>query len=270
MEESSSGLGAPNATNRNARLAHIRKFVCSPPERGHTLRLLEVADPPTTLGEWPKTSCVDNAATAADVDALVRDHANTMGYEIQANLVWTSETGLVVVSKRLRCKPDPVDAASLDPSLMAQSETLGITGSAQGWMIQQQRALEAHARLYMSGHQTQLAQASAQARDARELAGLLGSLLKDSWAAAHAANVQLDLQRAQQRKELDQAAKLVREATDAAAGDEESSQRAELMEMIGGALSKALPFIVQHVGKMMTEPAPANTNATPADVAAAE
>ena len=264
--EAPSGLGQPIATNRNARVAHIRKFVCQPPERGQTLRLLEIADPPTTLGEWPRVACVDNAATAEDVDSLLKEHASTMGCEVIANLVWTSSEALVVCSKRLKCRPDPVDGGAMaDPSVMAQAETLGITGSQQGVIIQLQRALEANTRLYMSGHQTQMAERSSAAREQRELTALMGSLLKDSWSAAHAANMELDRQRERQRKELDQAALMVREATATEAADEESGARADLIRMVGSALTQALPFIVSAVGKMMTEQPPSMAaNAPPA------
>lgn len=269
--DNGNGLGAPIGVNRNARVAHIRKYVCNPPERGHTLRLVAVEDPPTVLGEWPRAACEDNGPTADDVDARLRDHANTTGTETTANLTWCAENAMVVTSKRLKCKPDNSPESTMDPAMMAQAEALGIDGTTKGNAIQLSRALEGQIRLFMSDAQTRRAEDRARERQNIELVQVLGQMVRDGWTAAHQANAEADRLRIQQRSELDRVALQLRDATTGSAEQEESGARAELIRMVGGALTQALPFIVTAVGKMITE-APANANAAAADaqVSAAE
>lgn len=274
--ESTGTLGAPIGVNRNARVAHIRKWVCNPPERGHVLRLVSIEDPPSVLGEWPRAVCIDNAATAEDVDVLVREHANTLATEIQANLIWQAEEGHIVCTKRLRCRPD----SSGDTSSLAQAEAAGLDGSFKAEAIQRQREHEAAMRSYFQGHQVQQTQAvqlmreqreasTAIQREQREMMLLLGNMLKEQYQATHQAQLAQDKLRAEQRRELDRATEAMRDALEANVGSvegEESSARADLIKMVAGAMGQALPFIVQQVGKMMLEqpaPAPANTNNGP-------
>jgi hypothetical protein len=240
------GTTPSNSTNRNARVAHIRKFVCVPPERGEVLRLVTLESSPTVLGEWPKVACVDNSSTPEDVDALLRDHAQAIESELQANLVWQTAEGLVCCSKRLKCRPDLQPG---DPSQIAQAEALGIVGTQQGWIIQSQREREVMMRSYFSAHQIQINQYNAMVQT-------LGQLANESMVNAHRANLELDKLRAQQRHELDRVALLLRDAT--GSEDGETDARAQLITQIGGALTQALPFIVQQLGKLLTEP-PANT-----------
>ncbi len=164
MDSTGMGLGAPIGVNRNARVAHIRKFVCVPPARGQTLRLVAVEDPPTVLGEWPRAACEDNGVTAEEVDARLREHADATGQETQANLTWCSAENHVVCSKRLKCKPESSPESPLDPAYMAQAEALGIDGTNKGNAIQLSRALEGQIRLFMSDAQTQRAEARAMQR----------------------------------------------------------------------------------------------------------
>ena len=261
--DSTGTLGAPVGTQRNARLVHIRKFACNPPDRGHTLRLVAVEDPPTVLGEWPRIACQDNASTAEDVDSLLREHANAgEGAELVANLTWQAEDGLVVMTKRLRVKPERNE----DPASMAQAEAAGLDGSRRANEIQLQREREAFVRSYFSAHQTQNAQYIALLREQRELVTTLTTALRDQYSHTHAAHLALDKQRAEQRRALDDAAEQIRNNVDATA--EESGARADLIKMVGGALTQALPFIVQSVGKMLTEQ-PANANAAAIPPAAA-
>ena len=263
-----SGLGAPIGVNRNARVAHIRKFVCVPPERGHTLRLVAVEDPPTVLGEWPRAACEDNGPTADDVDARLRDHSNTTGQETIANLTWCAENNMVVCSKRLKCRPDSAPESTMDPAMMAQAEALGIDGTNRGNAIQLSRALEGQIRLFMSDAQTRRAEDRARERQNIELFQTMGAMVRDSWTAAHQANAEADRLRIQQRHELDKAALAIREATNSDADTEESGARAELIRMVGGALTQALPFIVSAVGKMVTEGAAKAAAIPPTEVAA--
>lgn len=272
--ESTGTLGAPIGVNRNARVAHIRKWVCNPPERGHVLRLVSIEDPPSVLGEWPRAVCIDNAATAEDVDVLVREHANTLATEIQANLIWQAEEGHVVCTKRLRCRPD----SSGDTSSIAQAEAAGLDGSFKAEAIQRQREHEAAMRSYFQGHQVQQTQAvqlmreqreasTAIQREQREMMLLLGNMLKEQYQATHQAQLAQDKLRAEQRRELDRATEAMRDALESAAavdGGEESSARTDLIKMVAGALGQAVPFIVQQVGKMMLDQPAANVNAGPA------
>lgn len=264
----STGIGAPIGTQRNARVAHIRKFVCVPPERGHTLRLVAVEDPPVVLGEWPKVACVDNGSTADDVDALLRDHATTTGTEVIANLAWQSVEGLVVMTKRLKCKPEP--SADTDPAAMAQAEAAGLDGSRRADQVQLQREREAFIRSYFSAHQTQNAQYIQLAKEQRELITTLAGCLREQYSHTHQANLAIDKQRAELRRALDEAASEIREAEASADDGGEGGARKELIEMVGKALGQALPFIVQAVGKMMAEAPAANANATAPHASAAE
>jgi len=263
MSESSS-IGAPIGAQRNQRVSHIRKFVCVPPERGEVLRLVAVEDPPTVLGEWPKVACVDNGSTAEAVDSLLREHATTNGTETLANLTWQSAEGLVVCTKRLRCKPEGNGDDSSDPAALAQAEAAGLDGSRRADLIQLQKEREAFMRSYFSAHQTQNSQYIQLAREQRELITTLASCLREQYTATHAAHLALDKQHAQQRSALDDAAERIRDSVDATA--EESGARAELIKMVGGALAQSLPFIVAQVGKMLTEAA---TTAPAAPAAAA-
>lgn len=268
--DNSGMLGAPIGVNRNARVAHIRKFVCVPPARGHTLRLVAVEDPPTVLGEWPRASCEDNGGTAEEVDARLREHADTTGMETTANLAWCADNALVVCSKRLKCKPESSPESPLDPAYMAQAEALGIDGTNKGNAIQLSRALEGQIRLFMNDAQTQRAEQRAMQRQQLELVQALGGMVRDGWTAAHAANAEADRLRIQQRRELDAAALAVRDATQLDADSAESGARAELIQMVGGAISQAMPFILAAVQKMMLQ-APANANtASVTDATAAE
>lgn len=252
MEEAQ-GIGAPIGANRNARVAHIRKFVCAPPERGAVLRLIAVDDPPTVLAEWPRAACIDNGSTATDVDGLLREHATTCGVVTIANLTWISTEGHIVCTKRLKCAPDAAEGGEMNMGDAAAMNALGINSTREGGILQMQRGLEASMRMYHAAHQTQIAQGSAQAREARELCSTLGSLLKDSWTAAHQAHLELDKLRASQRAELDRAAVMVRDATESAAGDEESEASAEFIRTIGSAIGQAMPFIVAQVAKKFAE-----------------
>jgi hypothetical protein len=269
MSMDSTGLGAPIGVQRNARVAHIRKFVCVPPARGHTLRLVAVEDPPTVLGEWPRAACEDNGPTAEEVDARLREHADTTGQETLANLTWCSAENHVVCSKRLKCKPDNAAESTLDPAYMAQAEALGIDGTNKGNAIQLSRALEGQIRLFMADAQTQRAEQRAMQRQQLELVQALGGMVRDGWTAAHAANLEADKLRIQQRRELDQAAAAVREATQLDADTAESGARAEVLQMVSSAFTQALPFIMQAVQKMMLQQ-PANMNANVTDATAAE
>lgn len=262
MDNGTTALGGPaNPSNRNARVAHIRKFVCVPPDRGAMLRLVTLEAQPTVLGEWPRTACQDNGTVAEDVDAMLREHANAVAAELsgelQANLIWQGEDGTIVCSKRLKCR---AEITMGDPASIAQAEALGIVGTQQGWMLQSQREREVMMRSYFSAHQVQINQYNV-------LVQTLGNIANEQMLNAHRAQLELDRLRAQQRRELDGYAMQVREA--GGADSAESGARAELINMVGNALTQALPFIVQHVGKMMTD-APANANTAPAPAAAAE
>jgi len=263
---STDGLGAPIGVNRNARVAHIRKFVCVPPDRGHTLRLIAIEDPATVLGEWPRAQCEDNGVTAEDVDARLRDHANTVNAETAANLTWCAENHLVVCSKRLKCKPDsPIDSA-MDPASAAQAEAWGVNGSVKGEALQLGRALEGHIRLYMTDAQTRRAEDRARDKMQIELIQTLGTMVREGWTAAHQANAEADRLRMQQRRELDAAALQLREALPE--GDPENEARGELINQVGAALTQAFPFILQHVVKALAQ-VPDNANATPLPPASA-
>lgn len=260
------GLGAPIGTNRNARVAHIRKFVCVPPERGHVLRLVAVDSPPTVLGEWPRIQCADNGLAAEEVDSSLREHANATGERVIANLTWCAENHLVVTTKRLKCEPETSEEGTLeDPSDKARMEALGIDGSNKGNAVQLSRALEGQIRLFMSDAQTRRAEDRAQQKVNIELVQTMGAIAREGWAAAHAANIEADKLRLQQRRELDQAAIEVRDAVGADA--EESGARADLIKMVTGAFVQALPLIVQGVSKMLAD-SNANATATPPAAAA--
>ena len=250
-------------TNRNARVAHIRKFVCVPPPRGHTLRLVTCEDPATVLGEWLREGCEDNGSTPEDVDQRLREHADTIQAEVVANLVWQTETGLVVVTKRLKCKAD-IDPAGMDPAQAAQAEALGIVGTKEGWFIQAQRHQEAMMRSYFSAHQTQIGQGNA-------LISILGGMLNEAQMNAHRAHLELDKLRAQQRLELDKMYEQLRESEpdNSNADDPEGGARADLLRQLGGALTQALPFVIAQVAKQISAGVVAAPDAPPAPPKAA-
>lgn len=236
-------------TNRNARVAHIRKFVCVPPARGHVLRLVTCEDPATVLGEWLRDACEDNGATPEDVDQRLREHADTAQAEVMANLVWQTESGLVVVTKRLKCKAE-IDPAGMDPAQAAQAEALGIVGSTQGWFVQAQRHQEAMMRSYFSAHQTQIGQGNA-------LISILGSMLNESQQNAHRAHLELDKLRAEQRTQLDRMYDQLRDVeadNSNTSGDSEGDARADLLKQLGGMLTQAIPFVIQQVAAQIAAP----------------
>jgi hypothetical protein len=209
--------------------------------------------------------CDDNGVTAEDVDARLRDHADTTGRDTEANLTWCAENSTVVCNKRLRCKPNNAAESTLDPSMLAQAEALGIDGTNKGNAIQLSRALEGQLRLFMADAQTRRAEDRARERLQMEREQMYGTMIKDAWTAAHQANLENDKLRHQQRRELDQAALQLREAVETdGAGDDETEAKTEMIKMVTGALAQALPFIVAQVQKMMVEaPPPANTNGAP-------
>lgn len=224
---------------RNARVAHIRKFCCVPPERGALLRLLTCEDPPMTLGEWLRDQCADNASVPEDVDMRLREHASTTGVETNANLVWQSGEGGVVASKRLRCRPDSDPMAGTDAASM---EALGIVGTEQGKALQYQRHHEAMMRLWMEQFRL-LSQQQTQQNQ------MLLHHTMESHRAAHQAHLELDKLRAQQRRELDQVAIAMREqiANDNGGADPEKAARADFIRQVSGALLQAAPALIEMI-----------------------
>jgi hypothetical protein len=234
----------PIATGRNARVGQIRKFVCVPPERGQVLRLVTIEDHPAVLGEWPRLACVDNGHTADDVDMLLREHANTIGQEAMATLAWTAEGGFIVCQKRLRCRPDASQDGPMDPAWVAQAEALGINGTREGRELQSQRATEAMIRLYMSGHQQLAVERNQLNRHSLEMVSMLGGLLKESWAANHAAQLELDRVRAAQRLELDKWADELRAREESPESIAKAAQN-EVIEMAVDLLKPVAPVLAQ-------------------------
>lgn len=239
-------------TSHNARLAHIRKFVMVPPERGRMLRLVTCEEPPAVIGEWTREQCADNATTPVDVDELLREHTQTMQSETIATLAWQSAENTVVTSKRLKCA---YEAEVLDPSLAAQTEALGINGTAQGATMQTQVALERLVRLFMTGSQ-------ANQQTQLGLISSLGGMVQSSWAENRKLQAELDSARAKQRSEIDQLVEALRDVG-GEAPDPEKEVKAEILSELGGQLAKVLPHLVVHFLQQRAQQ-PSNTNAQPA------
>lgn len=227
---------------RNARVAHIRKFCCLPPERGAVLRLLTCEDPPMTLGEWLREQCADNGGIPEDVDMRLREHASTTGVETLANLVWQSGEGGVIASKRLRCRPDSDPMAGTDS---AQLEALGIVGTEQGKALQVQRHHEAMMRGWWEQFRLLSQQQTLQNQ-------MLLQHLMEAHRATHAAHMELDKLRAAQRRELDQYALAMRQSADNDnGGDPEKTARAEFIRQVTGALIQAAPTLIELIATQL-------------------
>lgn len=238
-------------TSHNRRLAHVRKFVCNPPTRGDTLRMATVEERPTVLGCWSRMECEDNGSTAEVVDGALQEHANTVQDEVQATLVWTDEGGGIVSSKRLRCRYAP---QSDDPNEPVMSEALGLNGSQQGTLLQTQRALEGHTRLYLSAHQTQIGMFQGLVRD-------LFAQQRDLIAMHHKAQMELDAQRAKARRDMEAMYEQI-----IPSDDPERDSKVALIEQIAEPLGRALPMLLTAAMQqlMASNPQPANGNAPPA------
>ena len=267
---------ASTAGNRNARITHIRNFVSKMPKHAHALRLVTIEDPPMILGEWPADGCEENLMISEDVDGRLREHADTVGGAVGATLSWNTEGGQLIHSKRLNVKAlDP----AMDPSESARNEALGISGAELGREVQRQRHYEAMIRSYMAAHQTQIAQAQQARRednaDKMEMMRLMSGMLSDAYKANHAAQLELDKLRAEQRMQIDkmmdrlhaQAAALERHEP----SDPEAAVKAEFMKDAGKMVLELVPFFVEKLaekyGGLPSEGSP-NTNGAPANTSA--
>jgi hypothetical protein len=233
--------------SHNARIAHIRKFCAIPPERGHTLRIITIEDPPQCLGEWSRGVAQDSASVPADVELSLQEHAKAQRAQVRATLAWLDEDGGLVVSKRLTVPYQP------DASDEATETAAALDGSERQGLVQQQTLLDKHARMYINAHQTQVAQLTGLVRD-------LGTMLAESHKQAHIAHLELDKQRLAYRKELE---RMVDAELPPGGEDDE---RAAMVQQIAGGLGQALPFLLQGVvqkflGGGGAAAAPANTNA---------
>jgi len=237
--------------SHNARLAHIRKFVMVPPQRGHTLRLVTIEEPPCVIGEWTREQCVDNGATALDVDSTLREHAQTMQTETTANLVWQDEAHQLVVHKRLKCA---YEAENLDPSAAATMEALGINGTAAGNLQHAQTINERVLRLLLTSLHT------SHQSNVSQNATLLASL-QASWSENRKIQAELDAARAKQRAEIDLYVDALRDAEGGEPVDPEKQARAEVLAEMGAEISKVLPHVLVHLVQRFAQPQPANTNA---------
>ncbi len=252
MQAEASGLGSPIGIgkNGNARIGHIRRFACNPPERGHVLRLMTIEEHTSTLGEWRREQCVDNSATADAIELSMREHAETMGIEVTGQLSWLDSGQLVVCSKRLKYRPEAVEG------LTAEADAMGITGTLQGASIQAQRLIEFMFRTLMGNLQglqaesrSMMVQQRETAREHRETMQMLATMVQQSWQTQHQGAVQMDKLRAVQRGELDQMYLKLRElAADAESSDDpEVKAKADFYKHVGSAMEVALPFLAQVV-----------------------
>lgn len=265
--------------NRNARIVHIRKFVCDPPKGAHTLRLVTIEEPPMLLGQWLEETCRDNASIPEDVDGRLREHGEEISGPVGATLSWSDANGVNLGSKRLNWKPVDV---SLDPSEQARNEALGINGTELGREVQRQRHYEAMIRSYFAAHQAQIAQTNANHRETvgqqMDMIRLLGGLLTDSYRTNHDAQIQLDKLRMEQRSQLDRASERVQEMAEKLRlenpTDPEATVKAEFMKDAGKMVIELVPFFMEKLaerflGGVDEGGAPANNNGAPAQKAAA-
>lgn len=237
---------------RNARLAHLRKFVCVPPERGHTLRLITCEDPPLVIGEWQRAACQDQLSAAEEIDTRLREHAQTQQLEVHANLVWQTDENAIVVSKRLRCRPE--QDAPIDP---AQAEALGVLGTEQsdrvlrarhheGMMRMWFQAFREHQQLQLEDRRDLQRQMGEVQRQSFEMNRLLAKMLEEQTKVSHAAHLDLDKLRAQQRRELDQTAERVRDMLDKKPDeDPEKSARGRFIDQVTQIFVSAAPTVVE-------------------------
>jgi hypothetical protein len=230
-------------TAHNARVAHIRKFVMVPPARGATLRLITCEEPPSVIGEWTREQCEDNGSTAVDVDAVLREHAQTMQTECVANLSWTDAQHQLVTSKRLKCA---YEAEGVDPAFAAQAEALGITGTVQGGLMHVQTINERLVRVMLAGiHTTQQTHVA--------MNNTLLSTLQSSWTENRKLQAELDALRAKQRGEIDLLVDALRDS-EGEPPDPEKEVKAELLQEVGSQLAKVLPHILVHLVQRAAPP----------------
>jgi hypothetical protein len=252
------GIAPPAGRSLNARAAQIRKFVVTPPERGHVLRLVSIDDPPCVLGEWPRTACAGNGSIADDIDRLFVEHGNTLGTEVGAHLAWVDEAKLIVQAKRLKYRPEPND---VDP---LAAEAMGINGTAQGERMQNQRLAEAFARINASLIQGSQQQQVHTLREQREVIGLLLGLCKELAASTRNAQAELDKAYYLRRKELEQRDQLLRDTSDPEAAA--SAMQSELMSQALEQFAPVVPVFLQAMMQWLQT----RTGGAPPPMAAAE
>lgn len=226
-----------NITSHNARIGHIRKFVCAPPERGHVLKLVSIEEPPCVLGEWSRSACVDNGSSAVDVDARLTEHTQTIQEDLKFTLTWLAEDGTLIQTKRLACRYVPEVGGD---DFAAQSEALGIIGTERGLVVQMQRHTEAMTRTYLSAHQTQVQMLGTLVRD-------LGGMVNAAHTASHTAHAELDKQRLLHRKEIE----LI--ADQAIPAEVEGDAREEMMKQVVPMVMQALPLIMKGAMTMVSQ-----------------
>lgn len=245
-----------NITSHNARIGHIRKFVMVPPERGHTLALVSIEDPPCRLGEWTRVECAENGSRAIDIDGLVDEHTRALTADCSFTLAWIDEQKQLVTSKRLNVRY----RSETDDETTQKFEALGIVGTQQGALMQHQRLYEALTKTYLSAHQTQVAMANerenrawqAQERQAmlfEKILGTLGNQLIETHKLNHAAHIEQDKQRIVFRREIE-------DITDRAMSD--AGGDSGLLEKALPLLQQAIPALVQgFMGAMQAKAAAA-------------
>lgn len=150
--------------SQNSRLNHIKRFIAKPPPGASKLRLIGPADDDRTqitLNEWDASTASANAMLAHDINALITEHAESIGTrETQFRLVFIElregQDDRAIGTKVLRHRraANPIDDASL-----AHQDFDGGSGD-RNTIVQCLRHNEMHTRVYLTAHQAQLSQAN--------------------------------------------------------------------------------------------------------------
>lgn len=157
------GIGSPNS-----RLATIKRFLAKPPARAEQLILIAAGSVPVPLGEWTRVECTP--VLAEEINETISEHAADSGQRENAyTLSYLDPEGAVLTSRTIRHR---AMAGSTEQAMdMAQS----LDGSMASQIVQMQRFLEGHTRLYLTAQQ-------AMVQQAMDLATKMGDRLIESMA----------------------------------------------------------------------------------------
>lgn len=132
----------------NTRISRVRTFLAKPPKAATRLRLVGAGAEDSAqvpLGEWEVCEVVPELA--AEIIAMLDDHAREMGGHITATLAYCDEGGAVKGALVLKRQANHLEDGLLAPEDMNAQMTGDMRSQAQG----AQRHLEVMARVYMAG-----------------------------------------------------------------------------------------------------------------------
>ncbi len=227
----------------NTRISKVRQFLAKPPKRMAFLRLVAAGSEDTAqvpLGEWQQSEVLPELA--AEIVALLDQHAEEMEAHITANLSYVDEAGKLVRTLVLKRQGNHVmgdGTGLLGPEEINASLTGDMRSQAQG----AQRHLEVMCKVYMTGMAGLLAHSERIVTRQSEMLETLASRLGRA-----------DRRADSKEEELDELVQALRDARDADQGGGTSPA----MERAFVLLERIAPHLLaQFAANQQTKPAQA-------------